>query len=93
MNNNVYLLYTCDDWMSYDSMVLMGVFSSDESLLDGVGEIVADMVDNFADGDEEPDETIERVAQEFLDCNLQTQGYDKNIFAKCVELNKVEEVL
>lgn len=92
MENNVYLLYTCDAWHSYSSDVLMGVFDSLSALYEGVSELIGKLIEHFAESDETTDETVERIMQEFTDCNMQTQGYRKNIFAKCVEHNKVEEV-
>ena len=42
MAQTVYLLYEADAWLSYDSMVLLGVFDSDEALLGAVGNLVRD---------------------------------------------------
>lgn len=105
MAKNVYLLYEADAWLSYDSMVLMGVFDSDEALLDAVGTLArkelekdANHFRSFDEGDcpetlteDETDSIVEKVIDEFTSNNLQTQAYDTNYYAIETELNHLDE--
>lgn len=102
MEGQVYLLYEADAWLSYDSMVLMGVFDSDEALMGAVSELVRDKVANQGvtfkdvDSDDEEEETLdeitERIVDEFFNNNLQTHGnYEVNLYATTAELNRLEE--
>ena len=100
----VYLLYETDAWISTESKVLMGIYTTDENLLNGVRKIVEDRYQNdvtFVDMDEDEDErepeTLEemqeRIVDEFCDNDLQTVGnYEVQLYATEVELDKTEEI-
>ena len=60
------MLYEADAWLSYDSMVLLGVFDSDENLLGAVGNLVRDElkedINHFRQFDESEAPTKEELA-------------------------------
>ena len=99
------MLYEADAWLSYDSMVLLGVFDSYEALLDAVGTLARKELEkdvnhfcSFDEGDcpetlteEETDSIVEKVIDEFTSNNLQTQSYDTNYYATEVTLNELDE--
>lgn len=71
MEGQVYLLYEADAWLSYDSMVLMGVFSNDEDMLDAVRTLAKSRLrDNinayrsFEEGEEYTDEELAAMSDE-----------------------------
>lgn len=87
MAQTVYLLYEADAWLSYDSMVLLGVFDSDENLLGAVGNLVRDElkedINHFRQFDESEAPTKEELAamsdeeREALYDELQEQVQDE----------------
>ncbi len=105
MAKSVYLLYEADAWLSYDSMVLLGVFDSNEAMLEAVSTLARKELEKdpnhfrtFDEGDcpktlseEERDEIVESVIDEFTNNNLQTQAYSTNYYATEAELNHLDE--
>ena len=76
-DKSVFLLYEGDEWLSNDSMVLMGVFSSEESLKFNAEKLIRQRGDehldcaegqNFFDFDEtfSKDEKISSVVDDIL---------------------------
>lgn len=90
-NKEVFLLYEGDSWLSTDSLVLLGVFTSTERLAGGVQEHVRCNFDVYTEDEEaEADEVASLICDEFFECGMQTQGYINNLCAKSVETNRIE---
>ena len=90
----VILLYECDKWHSHKSMELLGVFSDFDKFAKAAREYVSNHVENFREYEEDtPSEIVESTMEYFLDewvgHVFQTQGYDVNLYAECVELNQL----
>ena len=80
---DIYLLYECDTWHSRNSMVLLGVFSTREKMLDALRGIVDTAI---KDGHLNADDADE-VVREFEICR-QTQGYATNYIYEVVTLDE-----
>lgn len=107
MEGQVYLLYEADAYLSYDSMVLMGVFSNDEDMLDAVRTLAKSRLDDDInaynddediDTDDMTEDEIEATKDEIIEeiigefCgNFQTQNYENNFYATEVTLNELNE--
>lgn len=96
----VFLLYECDAWLSHDSHVLMGVFTTEEQLEIGCNNLIHQRIeDNFdAEGyddgwskSEMQEDFAHQMLKELLE-NRQTQTYEINYIIKDVEPNKVNEI-
>ena len=92
----VYLLYEGDAWLSSDSLVLMGVFSSKYTLYDAAEKLISEHVkDNF-----DPDEYSEYYTEEdFIEDELiclrdrhQTQGGQVNFMVEEAILDRLQEI-
>ena len=75
----------------------MGIFTTEDNLLNGVRKLVRDRIENYRWNGEgcEPETTEEieeRIVQEFCNTNFQIIGYTVNLMAKEAELDKVEEI-
>ena len=81
----VYLLYCGDAWLSTNSLVLMGVFTSVENAVNAV----AHDMSKKSGGDYTME--IEEVTDELAE-HLQTQGLNENWIIKECELNNFEEI-
>ena len=69
MNEMAYLLYEADAWLSYDSMVLMGVFTSDTAFHEAVAQLIRsrlniDGMNAYNSYDEESLEEVETLTGE-----------------------------
>ena len=69
MNEMAYLLYEADAWLSYDSMVLMGVFTSETAFHEAVAQLVRsrleiDGMNAYNSYDEESLEEVETLTGE-----------------------------
>ena len=105
MEGQVYLLYEADAWLSFDSMVLLGVFDNEEAMLDAVRTLArkelekdANHFRSFDEGDcpealtkEETEGIVEEVIDDFTRSNLQTQAYNINYYATTAILNHLDE--
>lgn len=96
----VYLLYEGDKWLTNSSLVLMGVFTSDEELRHACDKLIRQRIDKnyeaegYDDGwnkEEMKDALAQRIVKELLE-NRQTQTYTINYTIKEVELNKLGEI-
>ena len=96
------LLYEADEWLSTDSMVLMGVFTNKRALSKAVRQSINDHLDdNFSEDDFDEDdlrEDYEGCRKDFAEDmyvewlnNGQTQK-NVNVYTCEVELNKFEEI-
>lgn len=97
------LLYEANEWLSRDSMVLMGIFTERKALVRAVYKSIRNHLDdNFIEDDYEDCDLREdypgcmndfahQMYREWKE-NGQTQNYTVNIFTSEVELNKFEEV-
>lgn len=92
-NKEVFLLYEGDSWLSTGSLVLLGVFTSTEKLVDGVCEYVHNNLNVYIDDEEveNADDVTERICDEFFINGMQTQCYSSNLYAKIAETNRIEE--
>lgn len=100
MDKSVYLLYEGDGWLSNGSLVLMGIFDSDEKLKNGAEELISNRINEHYDYaiecccEDENDITKESVLNEILDelmDNFQYLG-ETSYIIKEAELNVVEEI-
>ena len=100
-DNIVYLLYEGDAWLSTDSLVLMGIFSSRKKLEAGARVLAFEHINQLYDKDdcayegmtrdEGKNACIDNVVKELMTDN-QTQGYEVNFDIRVAELNKMEEI-
>ena len=105
-DKSVFLLYEGDEWLSSDSMVLMGVFSSEESLRFNAEKLISVRGDehldfaegqNFFDIDEtfSKDEKISLVVDDILLELLSrgsTSGWSTNYSYQVVTLDELGEI-
>ena len=103
--NNVWLLYECDEWLSNDSMVLMGIFTTKETLKVNAEKLIRErgnkhvndaegMGYDFSDC-ETRKEKIDSVCDDILlelTSRGSTSGWSTNYSVTEVELNKLEEI-
>ena len=103
MEKVVYLLYECDEWLSKDSMVLMGIFDNDEYLWNGAYDLIYERIDEHVDyaeenifeleeGEHVDEQEVMADLMNELKENWQTQSWLTNYLIKEVELNKLEEI-
>ncbi len=101
---NVWLLYECDQWQSKDSMVLMGVFTSEESLKKNAKDLIRQRErDHWLDAkgngwkcegnskEEEMASVNEGILTELCKQGS-TSGWTTNYSMLAVELDKLEEI-
>lgn len=94
----IYLLYETDEWNSTESRVLMGVFTTTETLEEAVKDLIADRCHydigrNYRhEEDRCVNDTVNRVSKEFFAGGMQTFGYETNLCAIDVIPNKVYEI-
>ena len=90
----VYLLYEGDCWLTKKTLTLIGVFTTDEKLLNAVREYVSRNIENFryASKRETLEDVQERIVEEFCDNDSQTQKYCVNLLAKEVTTDALYEV-
>ena len=105
-DKSVFLLYEGDEWLSNDSMVLMGVFSSEESLKFNAEKLIRQRGDehldcaeyqNFFDSNEtfSKDEKISSVVDDILLELLSrgsTSGWSTNYLYQEVILDELGEI-
>ncbi len=98
MAKSVYLLYECDQWLSRDSMVLMGIFTSKEKLFSAAKKLVKQRGKEHlrhAKGNDYGYTTQRECIEDILgdlERNGQTQQWKTNYYTVCVELDKLEEI-
>lgn len=98
--DNVFLLYEGDEWLSRNSMVLMGVFTSQVELKSAARELIEQRADEHLDVaksnyDFDDDATEEDVVEDILTelfSRGATQGWLANYSVVEVETNKLEEI-
>lgn len=98
--DSVFLLYEGDEWLSRNSMVLMGVFTNQVELKSAARELIEQRADEHLDiakseYDFDEDVTEEDVVEEILIELLSrgsTQGWLANYSVVKVETNKLEEI-
>lgn len=103
---NVYLLYEGDEWLSTDSLVLMGIFTSEEKLKENAKKLIRQRAKKhlktaeqnsiydfeYPDNDEENiNIVVEGMMAELMN-NGNTNGWDVNYSYTCAELDKLEEI-
>lgn len=104
----VYLLYEGNEWLSKDSLVLMGVFTSEESLKKNAKKLVrqrakkhlgtaeANSIYEFENpGYDDNSEEIEVVVNDImaeLMNNHSTNGWEVNYIIKEVQTDELEEI-
>lgn len=96
----VYLLYEGDEWLSNQSLVLMGIFTSIAKLKDAARELITQRADehlttaienfDFCEDSTEED-VVDDILTELFN-NRSTQGWLVNYSFQEVELNKLEEI-
>lgn len=98
MEKSVYLLYECDRWLSRDSMVLMGIFTSEEKLFSAAKKLARERgkehlrhAKENGYSHETQRECIEDILSE-LERNGQTQQWETNYYTERVELDKLGEI-
>ena len=102
MMKQVFLLYEGDQWLSTDSLVLMGVFTSDEELRIASDKLIHERIDTnyeeegYDDGEgwskeEMKEDFAQQILNELIE-NRQTQTYTINYIIKEVEVNKLGEI-
>ena len=105
-NGTVYLLYEGDNWLSRDSLVLMGIFSSEESLYCNAEKLIRERGEEHLkehlrydgwDFDEEStkQEKIDLVVEDILlelMSQKTTNGWGTNYYYQAVELDVLEEI-
>lgn len=106
MEESVYLLYEGDEWLSTDSLVLMGIFTSDEHLKENAEELIRQRkkqhlrdaeeqtMFDFDDCDHD-EERIEIVVDDILTELLSrgsTNGWTTNYCYTSATLNELGEI-
>lgn len=103
---NVYLLYEGDEWLSTDSLVLMGIFTSEENLKENARKLIRQRAKKhlktaeqnsiydfeYPDNDEENISIVVEGMMAELMNNGSTNGWDVNYSYTCAELDKLEEI-
>ena len=98
--DKVYLLYEGDEWLSNDSMVLMGVFTNTNELYKAAKELVEQRIDEHRDiakgkygfdKDATEEEVIEEILIELFSRHA-TSAWPTNYSFVEVETNKLEEI-
>lgn len=91
MDNNVYVLYEADQWISNNSLVPMGIFDSWDNVMEGAMKLLKDQIDRgLHDVGDDLDGYLEDVHDE-LKRYKQFRGYDASIYIKTVRLNELGE--
>ena len=105
--NSVYLLYEGDEWLSMDSMVLMGIFTSDEYLKVNAEKLIRERAKQHirdAEGNFDPDyfedcKTFEEKTTVVVDDILtelmsrgSTSGWTTNYSITSATLNELGEI-
>ena len=104
-NKTVFLLWEGDEWLSRDSLVLMGVFSMPDTLCHYAEELIRERGDEHLeyaeydawdfDEDASKKEKINGVVEAIMEelfSNGSTAGWDINYIWQEVELDKLEEI-
>ena len=91
MAKKVYILYEGDQWISKRSLVPMGVFDSEENVLDAAETLLLQQIDDGFHLTDNDDETYIDNALKDLELYHQFRGDNVSIFIKTVGLNKLEE--
>lgn len=98
MEKSVYLLYEADQWLSNNSLVLMGIFSSEENLFSAAEKLARKRGKEHLRYAKEngyshttQGECIEDILSE-LERNGQTLQWETNYYTERVELDKLEEM-
>lgn len=105
MERTVTLLYEGDEWLSTDSLVLMGIFTSDETFKENADKLIRERGRQHVDDAEgfgydfgdckTMKEKIDSVCEDILLelCSRgSTSGWTTNYTSTIVELDKLEEV-
>jgi hypothetical protein len=95
-NKEMYLLFEGDEWLSNDSLVCMGLFTSNKQLEAAVTQLIRQRIeDNFDPRDYDYDITAEDWVKEqvveFMESRQTSEGSVK-FLAKQITPNKLEEI-
>lgn len=98
--DSVFLLYEGDEWLSRDSMVLMGVFTNQAELKSAARELIEQRADEHLDSaksnyDFDEGTTYEDVVDDIMTelfSRRSTVGWLVNYSIVEVETNKLEEI-
>lgn len=91
MAKMAYILYEGDQWITYRNLIPMGVFDSEESLLEAAKTLLEQQIEyGFHDIDGDKEAYIDNALDEIKN-NRQFRGQCASIYVKTVEMNKLEE--
>ena len=107
MEESVYLLYEGDEWLSTDSLVLMGIFTSDEHLKTNAEKLIrerakqhirdakekfdSDYFDDCKTFEEKTTVVVDDILTELMNCGS-TIGWTTNYIITSATLNELEEI-
>lgn len=90
MDDNVYILYEGDVWISRDRLVPMGIFDSWDKVMDNAITLLKDQIDRGLHDVEDLDDYLKEAHDE-IEQYRQFIGHDASIYILPVALNKLEE--
>lgn len=98
MEGTVYLLYEGDEWLSSDSLVLMGIFTSPESFKANAEKLIRQRIKQHRRTAREQgleygtdDEIVEDIMTE-LTSRSSTDGWETNYTTQLVTLDELGEI-
>lgn len=91
MAKKVYILYEGDEWISHKSLVPMGVFDSEENVLEAARDLLQQQIDDRYHETNGDDEAYIDNALKDLELYHQFKGHSASIYIKTVKMNKLEE--